>query len=73
MTRLTKAARDALPDSDFMGPNRTFPVPPGDKDHERAAIMLSGHAANPAAIRRKARGQVTGRARAKIVAHRRGM
>jgi hypothetical protein len=31
MAKLTTAARNALPDSAFAGPNRTYPVP--DKSH----------------------------------------
>ncbi len=42
MARLTAAQRNALPDSDFAGPNRTFPI--NDAAHARAALMLSGHA-----------------------------
>lgn len=38
MARLTAAARNALPDSDFAGPNRTFPVE--DATHARAALSL---------------------------------
>ena len=37
MAKLTAAQRRALPDSDFAGPNRTYPVE--DKAHARAAIM----------------------------------
>lgn len=53
MAKLTKAARAAIPTSKFAGPHRSFPIP--DKAHARAAIMLSGHAAHPEAIRAKAR------------------
>lgn len=35
MARLTTAARNALPDSDFAGPNRTYPVE--DAAHARNA------------------------------------
>lgn len=35
MAKLTTAARNALPDSDFAGPNRTYPVE--DKAHARNA------------------------------------
>jgi hypothetical protein len=62
MARLTKAKRDALPDSDFAGPNRTFPIE--DAAHRKAAVMLSGYAKDPAAIRAKAR--------TKVALHRRG-
>lgn len=40
MARLTAAQRNALPDSAFAGPNRTYPVP--DKSHAIAAERLSG-------------------------------
>ena len=40
MARLTAAKRNALPDSDFAGPNRTFPVE--DKAHQIAAKRLVG-------------------------------
>ncbi len=53
MAKLTKTARAAIPTSKFAGPNRSFPIP--DKAHARAAIMLSNHAADPAAIRAAAR------------------
>ena len=42
MARLTAAQRNALPDSAFAGPNRTFPIT--DANHARAALMLAGHA-----------------------------
>lgn len=53
MAKLTKAARAAIPTSKFAGPHRSFPV--NDAAHARAAIMLSGHAANPEAVKAKAR------------------
>lgn len=51
MARLTAAARRALPDSAFAGPNRSFPV--HDAKHAKAANMLKnkGHA-NAATKRR---------------------
>lgn len=52
MARLSKSARSKLPAKDFAGPGRSFPVE--DKKHARAAIMLSGHAKNPAAVKAKA-------------------
>jgi hypothetical protein len=42
MARLTTAQRNALPASDFAGPNRSFPI--NDAAHAKAAGMLSGHA-----------------------------
>lgn len=49
VARLTAAARRALPDSDFAGPNRSFPIE--DKKHAKAALMLEGNA--PAGARKK--------------------
>lgn len=46
MARLTTAARNALPDSDFLGPNRTYPAE--DKSHATAAESMSGAHASPA-------------------------
>jgi hypothetical protein len=40
MARLTAAKRNALPDSAFAGPGRTYPV--NDKAHAIAAKRLSG-------------------------------
>jgi hypothetical protein len=49
MARLTTAARNALPDSAFAGPNRSFPIQ--DAAHAKAALMLMGNA--PPAVRAK--------------------
>jgi len=53
MAKLTKKARAKIPASQFAGPNRSFPV--NDAAHARAAIMLSGNAPDPEAVRAKAR------------------
>lgn len=45
------SARDKLPDSDFAGPHRSFPIVT-QQDVEDAARLI-GHAANPAAVKRK--------------------
>lgn len=37
MAKLSKSARAALPNKDFAGPDRTFPV--NDTDHARAALL----------------------------------
>lgn len=58
MARLTAAERNALPDSAFAGPNRTFPV--NDAAHARAAILLAGHAPE------KYRTHIMNRARAEL-------
>lgn len=52
MARLTKKARAAIPTPQFAGPGRSFPIE--DAKHARAAIMLSGNAPDPAAVRARA-------------------
>jgi len=56
MAKLSKGTRKKLPASDFAGPGRSFPIE--NKAHARAAIMDSKYAANPAAIRAKARAKL---------------
>ena len=51
MAKLTTAARNNLPNSDFAGPDRSFPIP--DKKHAKAALMLINKA--PPAARDKIR------------------
>lgn len=58
MARLTAAQRNALPDSAFAGPNRTYPVE--DKAHAIAAKRLSGRGVKA--------GNISGATRKKIVA-----
>lgn len=48
---LRQAARDKIDAADFAGPDRTFPC--DTRAHVRAAARLYGHAANPAAVKRK--------------------
>lgn len=58
MARLTTAARNALPDSDFAGPGRTYPVE--DASHARNALSRAGGNAGPqlkARIGRKVAGK----------------
>jgi hypothetical protein len=52
MAKLSASKRQSLPKKDFAGPGRSFPV--NDKAHARAAIMLSGHAPDPAIVRQRA-------------------
>lgn len=42
MAKMSKTKRNSLPDSDFAGPGRSFPV--NDRAHAKAAIMDSGSA-----------------------------
>jgi hypothetical protein len=53
MARLTSGQRQKIPTDKFAGPNRSFPIP--DKAHAHAAIALSRYAANPNAVKAKAR------------------
>lgn len=46
MGKLTTAARKALPDKDFAGPDRSYPVE--DKGHARAAKARAAEFASPA-------------------------
>lgn len=46
MAKLTAKARNALPDSEFAGPNRTYPVP--DKAHAINAKARADQFASPA-------------------------
>jgi hypothetical protein len=45
MARLTTKARNALPDSAFAGPNRTYPIP--DRGHAQAAEGRAAEFAGP--------------------------
>lgn len=46
MARLSTAARNALPDSAFAGPGRTYPV--NDASHARNALARASQHAGPA-------------------------
>ena len=48
MAKLSTEARKKLPSSDFLGPNRSFPVP--DKAHARAAVRLAPRAEHAGSI-----------------------
>lgn len=63
MARLTTAARNALPDSAFAGPNRTYPV--NDAAHARAAKSRASQFAGP-----KLKAKVDARADTKLQAAR---
>lgn len=56
MARLTTAARNALPDSDFAGPGRTYPVE--DASHARNALARGAQHAGPA-LQSKIKGKVS--------------
>ena len=44
MAKLSTKERSKLPDSDFAGPNRSFPIQ--DANHRRAAQMLDKNASS---------------------------
>lgn len=46
MAKLTTAARNALPDSDFAGPGRSYPIE--DASHARNALARASQHAGPA-------------------------
>ena len=48
MTKLTTSERNALPDSAFAGPNRSYPVE--DRAHAKAAKSRASEAFNAGAI-----------------------
>ena len=45
MAKLTAKARNALPDSAFLGPDRSYPAQ--DEGHARAALSRAAHNASP--------------------------
>ena len=45
MSKLTSAERNALPDSDFAGPDRSYPVP--DASHARNALSRVSQNGSP--------------------------
>lgn len=51
MGKLNAKQRNALPDDEFAGPNRSFPIE--DENHARAALSMAHYASNPAAIKAK--------------------
>jgi len=49
---LSQKERDQIDDSDFAGPDQSFPI--DSQEHLDAAAHLIGHAADPAAVKKKA-------------------
>ena len=47
---ITAKERDDVPDDEFAGPNRSFPI--SSPEHAKAAWDLAGHAENPEEVRR---------------------
>lgn len=45
MAKLTAKERNALPDSDFAGPNRSYPIE--DQNHARNALSRAAQNAGP--------------------------
>lgn len=59
MARLTTAQRNALPDSDFAGPGRSFPIE--DATHARNALARGAQNAGP-----KLQGKIKGKVERKF-------
>ena len=55
MAKLTTAQRNALPDSAFAGPNRSYPI--NDPSHARNALARASQHAGPA-LKAKIRAKV---------------
>ncbi len=53
MAKLNMPQRNALPDNEFAGPERSFPIP--DQSHAVQALRERKFAPNPAAIMAKVR------------------
>jgi hypothetical protein len=61
MAKLNAASRNRLPDSDFAGPGRSYPIE--DANHARNALSRASQNASPAeqaAIRRKVNAKFPG-------------
>jgi hypothetical protein len=67
MAKLTTTARKALPDSDFLGPGRSFPA--NDATHARQAISGATRSANAGNISESTAASIKSKAR-KILLHR---
>lgn len=73
VAKLTAAQRNALPDSAFAGPGRTYPVP--DASHAQFAKAMAARHAGPAAKKKidaKANRVLDGSNQVSVQAHTRG-
>lgn len=64
MAKLSSSARNKLPNKDFAGPGRSFPVE--DAAHARAALRLVGRAVKAGHITPAQADAIKGMARAKL-------
>lgn len=77
MGKLTKAGRDAIPTSEFAGPNRSYPIQ--DRGHAKAALSFAGRKGGAikervdAAVHRKYPDMGGGSKRAAPLKHERGV
>ena len=60
MAKLTTKERNALPDSAFLGPNRTFPA--NDKTHALQAERMANRSANAGNISQKTANRIKAKA-----------
>ncbi len=67
MARLTAAKRNALPASDFAGPNRTFPI--NDKTHKVQAERMVGRSVGAGNITAKTGARIKAKAKASLGRH----
>lgn len=67
MAKLTGKTRSEIPDDEFAGPDRTFPIP--DDDHAEAAIMDAPAAEAAGSITGAERSTIDKKAHAKLDKH----
>jgi hypothetical protein len=64
MARLSTKRRKALPNKDFAGPDRTFPIT--DKAHAKLAIAMAARSANLGNISAATKAKIVAKARKKL-------
>lgn len=64
MAKLTTSARNALPDSVFAGPDRSYPIP--DRSHAQNALARVSQAQNSGKIGDMLAAHIRSRAKAKL-------
>ncbi len=64
MAKLKAAARNSLPDSDFAGPNRSYPVP--DASHAAKAKARASQAVNAGRMSKAVEAKIDAKANRKL-------
>ncbi len=67
MAKLSSAARNALPKSEFAGPGRSYPVE--DKSHARNALARASQAVNEGRMSKSTEEHIAAKAHAKLGYH----